>query len=104
MTGTVLVVSAIVSGRRDEGRGQVQMACGTGKTLVAARAATELPGRGGVAVLGPSIALAAKTITAWPAGCPVDRVSAVYSDYTVGDSGVRAADLAAGVHRPGGGR
>lgn len=59
------------------------MACGTGKAPVAARAPAELAGRGGVVVvLVPSIALAAQTITAWPAGCPVDRVFAVCSDYT----------------------
>jgi superfamily II DNA or RNA helicase len=62
---------------------------------VAARAAAEVAGRGGVIVLlVPSIALAAQMITAWPAGCPVDHVFAVCSDYTVGGGGVRAADLA----------
>ena len=33
-------------------------------------------------------------ITAWPAGCPVDRVLAVCSDHTVGGGGMRASDLA----------
>ncbi|HVB43271.1 MAG TPA: Helicase associated domain protein [Streptosporangiaceae bacterium] len=88
-------VEAIIAGLRDGGRGQVRMACGTGKTLVAARAAAEVAGRGGVVVLlVPSIALAAQMIRAWPAGCPVDHVFAVCSDYTVAGGGVRAADLA----------
>jgi predicted helicase len=88
-------VEAITAGLRDGGRGQVRMACGTGKTLVAARAAAEVAGRGGViVVLVPSIALAAQMIQAWPAGCPVDQVLAVCSDYTVGGGGVRASDLA----------
>ena len=88
-------VEAITAGLRDGGRGQVRMACGTGKTLVAARAAAEVAGRGGVIVLlVPSIALAAQMIQAWPAGCPVDRIFAVCSDYTVGGGGVRASDLA----------
>ena len=88
-------VEAITAGLRDGGRGQVRMACGTGKTLVAARAAAQVAGRGGVIVLlVPSIALAAQMIQAWPAGCPVDRVFAVCSDYTVGGGGVRASDLA----------
>jgi len=88
-------VEAITAGLRDGGRGQVRMACGTGKTLVAARAAAQVAGRGGViVVLVPSIALAAQTIAAWPAGCPVDQVLAVCSDHTVADAGVRASDLA----------
>ncbi|HMH91651.1 MAG TPA: DEAD/DEAH box helicase family protein, partial [Streptosporangiaceae bacterium] len=83
------------AGLRGGGRGQVRMACGTGKTLVAARAAGQVAGDGGViVVLVPSIALAAQMIAAWPAGCPVDRVLAVCSDHTVADSGVRASDLA----------
>jgi predicted helicase len=94
-------VEAVIAGVRDGGRGQVRMACGTGKTLVAARAAAEVAGRGGVVVLlVPSIALAAQMITAWPAGCPVDRVFAVCSDYTVGGGGVRAADLAVPARSP----
>jgi superfamily II DNA or RNA helicase len=89
-------VAAITAGLRDGGRAQLRAACGTGKTRIASAAAAELlGGSGGVAVvLVPSIALAAQTITAWQAGCPVDRVLAVCSDYTVGGGGVRASDLA----------
>lgn len=89
-------VTAIAAGLRDGGRRQLRAACGTGKTHIASKAAAGLlAGRGGVvAVLVPSIALAAQTITAWQAGCPADRVLAVCSDYTVGGGGVRAADLA----------
>ena len=87
-------MQAIVCGLAGGGRGQVRMACGTGKTLVAARAAAQVTGPGGVVVvLVPSIALAAQMIGSWPAGCPVDAVLAVCSDDTVGGSGMRAADL-----------
>lgn len=88
-------VAAIAAGLRDGGRVQLRAACGTGKTYIASRAAAGLlPGGGVVVVLVPSIALAAQTITGWQAGCPVDRVLAVCSDYTVGGGGVRAPDLA----------
>ena len=89
-------VAAITAGLRDGGRAQLRAACGTGKTRIASAAAAELlAGSGGVAVvLVPSIALAAQTITAWQAGCPVEQVLAVCSDYTVGGGGVRASDLA----------
>ncbi len=89
-------VTAIADGLRDGGRRQLRAACGTGKTHIASTAAAELlAGSGGViVVLVPSIALAAQTITAWQAGCPVDRVLAVCSDYTVGGGGERASDLA----------
>jgi predicted helicase len=89
-------VAAIAAGLRDGGRGQLRAACGTGKTRIASVAAAELLAGGGgvVVVLVPSIALAAQTITAWQAGCPIEQVLAVCSDYTVGGGGVRAADLA----------
>lgn len=91
-------VDAITDRLRDGGLGQLRMACGTGKTRVAACAAAGLAADGGVVVvLVPSIALAAQTIPAWRTVCPVDRVLAVCSDRTVGRSGVRAADLPATV-------
>jgi superfamily II DNA or RNA helicase len=87
-------VAAITAGLREGGLRQLRAACGTGKTRIASMVAAQLAGSGGVViVLVPSIALAAQTITAWPAGCPVDQVLAVCSDYTVGGGGVRAADL-----------
>jgi superfamily II DNA or RNA helicase len=88
-------VAAITAVLRDGGRAQLRAACGTGKTYIAAVAAAELltDDGGVVVVLVPSIALAAQTITGWQEGCPVDRVLAVCSDYTVGGGGVRATDL-----------
>lgn len=88
-------VAEIIARLRDGGRAQLRAACGTGKTYIASVAAARLLGGGGViAVLVPSIALAAQLITGWQAGCPVGRVLAVCSDYTVGGGGVRASDLA----------
>jgi superfamily II DNA or RNA helicase len=90
-------VEAIVSGLADGGRRQLIMACGTGKTFVASRAAARLAGDGVTAVLVPSIPLAAQTIAAWQAGCPTDQVLAVCSDPTVRPTWVRSADLPAQV-------
>ena len=86
-----------MSGLAGGGRRQLIMACGTGKTFVASRAAARLAGDGVTAVLVPSIPLAAQTIAAWQAGCPTDQVLAVCSDPTVRPTWVRAADLPAQV-------
>ncbi len=80
-------VDAITAGLRDRGHGQLRMACGTGKTRVAACAAAVLADGGVVVMLVPSIALATQTIPAWQAVCPVDWVLAVCSDRTVGGGG-----------------
>ncbi|WP_370102606.1 Helicase associated domain protein [Streptacidiphilus sp. MAP12-20] len=62
------ISAALTSG----GRGQVVMACGGGKTLVAVRAATALVGAGGtVLVLLPSLGLLAQTVRAWRADAGV---------------------------------
>jgi superfamily II DNA or RNA helicase len=84
---------SVTAGLQDGGRGQLRMACGTGKTRTASRVAGGLSGDGGVTVmLVPGLALAAQTIRDWQASCPVDRVLAVCSDYTVG-AGDRFAGL-----------
>jgi superfamily II DNA or RNA helicase len=90
-------VEAIVSGLAGGGRRQLIMACGTGKTFVASRAAAQLAGDGVTAVLVPSIPLAAQTIAAWQAGCPTDQVLAVCSDPTVRPTWVSSADVPARV-------
>lgn len=80
----VRALDAVTAGLRDGGLGQLRMACGTGKTLVAARAAADLAATGVVVVLVPSIALAGQMITAVTAACPFGQVLAVCSDHTVG--------------------
>ena len=67
-------------------RGKLIMACGTGKTLTALRAAERLAGRGGRALcLVPSLALMSQTVHAWAreAELPL-RAFAVCSDSQVG--------------------
>ena len=102
-TGAVLrayqagAVDALVAELARGGRAQARMACGTGKTLVAASVAARLAGGGITVVLVPSIALVAQMLREWGAGCPVDRVLAVCSDWTAGHGGMSRADLAAPV-------
>ena len=79
------------------GRAQARMACGTGKTLVAASVAARLAAGGVTVVLAPSIALVAQILREWGTGCPVDRALAVCSDQTAGRGGVTRGDLAAPV-------
>ncbi|TDU04190.1 helicase-like protein [Streptomyces sp. 846.5] len=74
------------------------MACGTGKTMVAARAAVRLVGVGGaVLVLVPSLSLLAQTARSWQrdAGVPlaVLGVCSDDADERGPDSGLRVADL-----------
>ena len=67
-------------------RGKLIMACGTGKTLTALRAAERLAGKGGrVLCLVPSLALMSQTIHAWARDCELPlRAFAVCSDSQVG--------------------
>jgi superfamily II DNA or RNA helicase len=78
-------VQAIVAGLRDGGRGQLEVACGAGKTLIACAAAHALiPGDGVTVVLTPSIALVAQILREWARAAEVPgRVLAVCSDDTV---------------------
>jgi superfamily II DNA or RNA helicase len=90
-------VEALVAELTGGGRAQAHMACGTGKTLVAASVAARLAAGGVTVVLAPSIALVAQVLREWNAGCPVDRALAVCSDQTAGRGGVARRDLAAPV-------
>ncbi|MEU0991243.1 Helicase associated domain protein [Streptomyces sp. NPDC005953] len=89
------IVRSVVDGLGPGGLGQVRMACGSGKTIVAQRAAEGLLPEGGtVAVLVPSLALAAQTLASWSAHPQTEfETLVVCSDDTVADTAVRAADL-----------
>ena len=67
-------------------RGQMIMACGTGKTLTALRIAEEHAGTGGtVLFLAPSIALVSQSLKEWTAECETPiRPFAVCSDVSAG--------------------
>ena len=90
-------VEALAAELAGGGRAQAQMACGTGKTFVAASVAARIAAGGVTVVLVPSIALVAQMLREWGAGCPVDRALAVCSDQTAGHGGVSRADLSAPV-------
>ncbi|MEZ7005849.1 Helicase associated domain protein [Streptomyces sp. AD55] len=87
-------VEAIAAGLREEGRGQLHAACGSGKTLISAMGAARLvPAAGLLVVFTPSLALVAQTIQEWKLFCPADAVLAVCSDDTVTDAPAHLDDL-----------
>ncbi|MFJ5635085.1 Helicase associated domain protein [Streptomyces goshikiensis] len=89
------IVGSVLRGLDGGGIGQIRMACGSGKTIVGQRAAERLlPSGGTVAVLVPSITLAAQTLAVWgrTASRPLDAL-AVCGDDTVADSAVHTRDL-----------
>ena len=88
----------VLAGLQEHDRGKMIMACGTGKTFTALRAAEEIAGPGGrVLFAAPSISLVNQALRAWggDAETPI-RAFAVCSDPKVGrgdSDGARAYDL-----------
>lgn len=92
-------VAAATRGLAECGRGQVIMACGTGKTLVALRVAEQLAPAGGLIVfLAPTLSLIAQTLAGWcqDANIPFTAL-AVCSDDTTTDAPIHLEDLSGGV-------
>ena len=89
------IVAAVHQSLAGGGIGQIRMACGSGKTIVGQRAAERLLPQGGtVALLAPSLALIAQTLTAWKRNAERDfEALAVCSDDSVADSPVHTGDL-----------
>ena len=89
-------VRLIAKGFRDQGRGQLILPCGTGKSLVALRAAEGVAGLGGrVLYLVPSIALIGQTMREWSRQREVPlRYLGVCSDVTAGRKASAQADTA----------
>ena len=87
----------VFAGLKEHDRGKLIMACGTGKTFTALRAAEEIAGAGGrVLFAAPSISLVAQSLREWgqDAELPI-RAFAVCSDAKVAgdDAGARTYDL-----------
>ncbi len=78
-------VNSAVTGLRDGGRGQIHMACGTGKTLVAFQVATQLALNGLIAIVCPSISLVSQTLREWGAAGYSGRAFAICYDTDAGD-------------------
>ncbi len=79
-------IQDVISGFRDEDRGKLIMACGTGKTFTSLKLVEEMVPKGGaVLFLVPSIALLQQTLNEWLAQTDIDlRAFAVCSDASVG--------------------
>lgn len=94
----VEAVTAICTGLAGGGRGQLRSACGTGKTVMAQRAAELLCTGGGlVVILCPSIALVAQTLREWEATTENYIALGVCSDDTIRDSVATVDDIPATV-------
>lgn len=97
-THQVEAIEAVIEGFRDHDRGQLIMACGTGKTFTSLRLAEQLtPMDGLVLVLAPSIALIGQSLREWSAEASDPMVAfAVCSDTKVGKEieDIRTTDLA----------
>ena len=81
-----VAVQKVLDGLAEADRGQLVMACGTGKTFTSLRIAESLVGPGGTMLfLAPSIALVSQTLKEWTAQAsfPI-RPFAVCSDTSVG--------------------
>ncbi|MGW2181283.1 Helicase associated domain protein [Streptomyces sp. NPDC001732] len=89
------ITDSVVAGLRDGGLGQIHMACGSGKTVVGQRSTEELLPEGGtVAVMVPSLALAAQTLASWGRnGRRALEALVVCGDESVVDAAVHAEDL-----------
>ena len=89
----------LLGGLQEHDRGKLIMACGTGKTFTALRAAEEIAGPGGrVLFAAPSISLVNQALRAWGADAETPiRAFAVCSDPKVGrgadSDGVHTYDL-----------
>ena len=89
------IVEDVSRALADGGSGQVVMACGSGKTLVALKAAERVLRPGEVAAMFfPSVALAAQSLGYWlkHATVPIDPL-AITGDESVADSAVQVRDL-----------
>nr|WP_246287103.1 type ISP restriction/modification enzyme [Schumannella luteola] len=96
----VKALGDVITGFGESDRGQLIMACGTGKTMTGLRIAERVVGSGGsVLFLVPSIALLAQTLTEWTqeAELPI-RSFAICSDNQVGRNAedLRLRDLEIG--------
>ncbi|MFJ5635087.1 Helicase associated domain protein [Streptomyces goshikiensis] len=87
-------IEAIHTGLAGGGRGQLHAACGSGKTLIGALAATRLePGPALLIVLVPSLSLVSQTLTGWRQHVQLDAVLAVCSDDTITDAPAHLDDI-----------
>jgi predicted helicase len=89
-------LAAVQQGLAEADRGQLIMACGTGKTFTGLKIAEAMVGAGGVAlVLVPSLALMSQTIREWTIDSTTPlRSFAVCSDAQVGKRRRNADDIA----------
>ena len=89
-----VAISKVLEGLKNNDRGKLIMACGTGKTYTSLRIVEDyLNGKGNVLFLVPSIALASQTLTEWSAQCRYSFAAAVVCSDNKASKGEDAVDL-----------
>ncbi len=91
-------IADVMSGFETDDRGQLIMACGTGKTFTSLRLAEQYAGAGGsVLFLVPSISLVSQALREWTAQCDTENYSikafVICSDDKVGRGGQSSEDM-----------
>lgn len=89
-------LAAVEAGFKEQDRGKLIMACGTGKTYTALKIAERIAGKGKrVLFLVPSLALISQTVREWTKDTEIElRSYAVCSDTQVGKRRASANDIA----------
>lgn len=87
-------IKKVIKGFEKYDRGQLIMACGTGKTYTSLKIAEkQLNGRGNVLFLVPSIALASQTLSEWAAQCKYSFNACIVCSDNKASKGDHSTDL-----------
>lgn len=81
-------INQTILGFKNNDRGKLIMACGTGKTFTSMKIVEQYPGKGGLVLfLVPSLSLLSQTLTDWKRNCDIHiNAFAVCSDNKIGKS------------------
>ena len=87
-------INQTILGFKNNDRGKLIMACGTGKTFTSMKIVEEYPGKGGLVLfLVPSLSLLSQTLTDWKRNCNIHiNAFAVCSDNKIGKADLSKLD------------
>ena len=87
-------INQTILGFKNNDRGKLIMACGTGKTFTSMKIVEQYPGKGGLVLfLVPSLSLLSQTLTDWKRNCDIHiNAFAVCSDNKIGKADLTKLD------------
>lgn len=87
-------INQTILGFKNNDRGKLIMACGTGKTFTSMKIVEQYPGKGGLVLfLVPSLSLLSQTLTDWKRNCDIHiNAFAVCSDNKIGKADLSKLD------------